>query len=101
VSTTPTTSLDTHVAFTLEQSSGVSPTTRVTYRLHGSSLHGTGPDETSAMEDLLDELALRDRLEPDNMPGHMSDDASVLAAVRHLSREERRQWLRHLSATVL
>ena len=84
------------------------PLSRVTLSLESTGIYGTGPDETAAMEDLLDEIDIWS-IHPEAPPagvrggqhaGQGEDGVAVLAARRailgelqHLTRTQRRAWV--------
>jgi hypothetical protein len=78
-------------AFWLERRADGPPLARVSLFLHPTEVYGVGHDDTSSVEDLLDEMelwsaALRSSSAPD--PG--------IGPVEHLTRSERRRWLKTL-----
>jgi hypothetical protein len=70
----------------LERLSEGPPLARISWWLHPAGVYGTGPDDSLAIEDLIDELEL--------WGGDSNYElADVYLHIRHLTRAQQRRWL--------
>jgi hypothetical protein len=78
--------------YTVHIAVGGTPMTKVKAYLTDLQLYGLGPDETTAVEDLLDEIELRLGVPDDQLAATLDAPAAAqLASMRHLTRDELRR----------